>query len=212
MVTTKQRWIWLVVIYAILLSGGWLAGQWLPQITDFNVSPRSEPIIHRAIMTTAVIFVLASALPFVPGAEIGFGLIMLFGGRIAFLVYVGMVAALIMAYLVGRLLPLSFVAKAFARLGLKRAHEFVLKLAPLNAQERIALLTENAPRRFVPAMLRYRYPALVLLLNLPGNSIVGGGGGIALVAGMSGLFSLIGFVAAIAIAVAPVPLFFFLTG
>ena len=204
--------MWLVAIYAILLGGGWLAGQWLPQITDFHATPRSEPIVHRAIMTTAAIFVLASALPFVPGAEIGFGLLMLFGGRIALLVYVCMIVALIMAYLVGRLVPPSLVAQAFARLDLKRAHEFVLRLAPLNAEDRIALLTENAPRRFVPVMLRHRYLALMLLFNLPGNSIVGGGGGIAFTAGMSGLFSLPGFVAAIAVAVAPVPLFFFVTG
>jgi len=194
------------------MSGGWLMGQWLPQVTDFQVRPTSEPIIHRAIMSTAAIFVLASALPFVPGAEIGFGLIMLFGGRIAFLAYVGMVSALILAYLVGRLVPLSWVAGAFSKLGLRRAQEFVLKLNLLDGRERIGLLTENAPRRFIPTMLRYRYLALVLLINLPGNSIVGGGGGIAFVAGLSGLFSLPGFVTAIAVAVAPVPLFFFVTG
>jgi len=51
----------------------------------------------------------------------------------------------------------------------------------------------------------------MLVLNLPGNSLVGGGGGIAFIAGLSGMFSYIGFILAIAIAVAPVPVFFYFT-
>ena len=59
-------------------------------------------------------------------------------------------------------------------------------------------------------MTRHRYLATMVLLNMPGNSLVGGGGGIAFVCGMSGKFSLAGFAAAVAIAVAPVPLLFLL--
>lgn len=206
--TKQRRWILLIAIYGILLGSGWLAGQWLPEFSDLNVSPANEPVIHKAIMTTAAIFILASALPFVPGAEIGFGLIMLFGGKIAFLVYICMFSALGLAFMSGRFLPLTVIASAFSRLGFVRAYEFLMQLAPLQAEERLALLTDNAPRRFGSALLRHRYIALIVLLNMPGNSIVGGGGGIAFVAGLSGLFSCTGFFMAIAIAIAPVPLFF----
>jgi hypothetical protein len=41
--------------------------------------------------------------------------------------------------------------------------------------------------------------------------VIGGGGGIALVAGLTRLFSLPAYVAAVAFAVAPVPLLVFLT-
>jgi hypothetical protein len=45
-----------------------------------------------------------------------------------------------------------------------------------------------------------------VLINLPGNMLVGGGGGIALVAGMTRLFSWPAFLLTVAVAVAPVPL------
>ena len=207
----RHPWISIFTFYLVLLGGGWLAGQWLPQAIDLNITATSEPLIHRAIMTTMVIFILASALPFVPGAEIGFGFIMLFGGKIAPLVYVGMVTALILAFLIGRLVPLSLVGAVFEKLNFRRAHEFVIKLSRLNAQDRLALLTENAPSRIGPLMLRHRYLLLVAVINLPGNSLVGGGGGIAFIAGLSGVFSYAGYLAAIIIAVSPVPMFFYLT-
>jgi len=156
LVTKQRRWIFLVLIYGILLGSGWLAGQWLPEFSDLNTSPTSEPVHHREIMTTAAIFILASALPFVPGAEIGFGLIMLFGGKIAFLVYLCMFSALGLAFMSGRFLPLTVIASTFNCLGFDRAHEFLMKLDPLQAEDRLALLTDNAPRRFGPAFLRSR--------------------------------------------------------
>ena len=41
---------------------------------------------------------------------------------------------------------------------------------------------------------------------MPGNVLIGGGGGIAMVAGLSRLYSLAGFLLAVGVAVAPVPL------
>lgn len=43
-------------------------------------------------------------------------------------------------------------------------------------------------------------------LNLPGNALIGGGGGIALMAGMSRLFSFPLFLLSLTVAVSPVPL------
>jgi hypothetical protein len=43
-------------------------------------------------------------------------------------------------------------------------------------------------------------------VTLPGNTLLGGGGGIALAAGMSGVYRLPTYVATVAVAVAPVPL------
>ncbi|MCR9136586.1 MAG: hypothetical protein NXI27_11360 [Alphaproteobacteria bacterium] len=208
----KWRWIFLAAIYAVLLGGGLLVGDRLLEFLDFDVRPANEPTVHMTIMTVAAIFVLASALPFVPGAEIGFGLILVFGGRIALLVYLCMVAALSISYLIGRFVPIAIIGRFFKLLGMERAHNLVMQFAPLDSRERLELLVSRAPRRFVPALLRHRYVALAVLLNMPGNSLVGGGGGLAFTAGLSGLFSLFGFLVAIALAVAPVPLFFYLFG
>ena len=204
----RWRWLLLLTVYLALLAGGWLVGQQLMEFAEIDVRPSNEPMVHTLIMTAMLVFVLASATPFVPGAEIGFALLLVLGARVALLVYAGMVAALLLAYVVGRLVPTAVIGAALAACGLRRAQLLVLKLAPLDANARLALLLERAPRRIVPFLLRHRYTGLVVLLNLPGNSVGGGGGGIALCAGMSGLFSLPGFLAAILLAAAPVPMIF----
>ena len=71
---------------------------------------------------------------------------------------------------------------------------------------------QNSPSRGVPALVRHRHLALAGALNLPGNFLIGGGGGIALIAGVSKLYSVTGFVLTSAIAVAPVPLAVYLLG
>jgi len=73
---------------------------------------------------------------------------------------------------------------------------------------RLELLLARAPARFIPALLRHRYLALAVVLNLPGNTLLGGGAGIALCAGICGLYPSRGFVVAVAIAVAPMPIAF----
>jgi hypothetical protein len=54
--------------------------------------------------------------------------------------------------------------------------------------------------------LRYRYVALALAVNTPGNSVIGGGGGIMMIAGLSGLFTPAATFLTVAVAVSPVPL------
>jgi hypothetical protein len=210
-VSRQRPWFTLAAIYLVLLAGGWLVGDWILEQLDFDTRPTNEPSMYWMIVTIAAIFILASAIPFVPGAEIGFGLILVFGGRLALLVYACMITALLIAFLIGRFVPVSAISRVFNYLGLERVHNFLTQLEPLSADERLALLVSHTPRRFVPAMLRHRYLALAVLLNLPGNSLVGGGGGIAFTAGLSGLYSFVGFLLVITVAVAPIPLFFFLT-
>ncbi|MCO6746545.1 hypothetical protein KQH42_30565, partial [Streptomyces sp. CHA1] len=50
------------------------------------------------------------------------------------------------------------------------------------------------------------YVALALAVNTPGNSIIGGGGGIMMMAGLSGIFSPLATFLTVTIAVSPVPL------
>jgi len=203
-----KRWYFLVIVYAALLIGGWFAADWFAAIAEIDVRPANEPMIRRMIFTAAATFIAASAVPFVPGAEIGFGLLLLLGGQIALLVYLCMVCALTLAYGIGRFVPPSATAGTFRFFGLERASRFVSDLAPLDSDARLAFLTSQAPSRAVPFLLRHRYLALILLLNLPGNSVIGGGGGIAFAAGLSRLFAFPAYIVAVLLAVAPVPLFF----
>ncbi|UCE30573.1 MAG: hypothetical protein JSW68_10975, partial [Burkholderiales bacterium] len=62
------------------------------------------------------------------------------------------------------------------------------------------------------SLLRHRHVALAIALNLPGNALVGGAGGLGMLAGMSGLFSLPRYLLLVALATTPVPLFLLAAG
>ena len=89
---------------------------------------------------------------------------------------------------------------------LERTRQLLADIEPLDKKERLEFLIGQAPKRTLPLLLRYRYLALAAALNVPGNYIIGGGGGIALFAGVSRLFSVTGFFVTIILAVSPVPI------
>lgn len=209
---SRRRILLLVTLYLCLIAGGLLIGEWLRWFVLIDVRPSNEPQLHQMIMLVTAIYVLAAATPFVPGAEIGWTLVIALGPDIILLVYLSMIAALTVAYLLGRLVPPRLTAAFFHYLGLTRAHDLVLRLAPLHTDERLNILLAAAPKRIVPLLLRHRYLALGVMLNVPGNTVLGGGGGLALAAGMSGVYRLPGFVLMVAIAVSPVPLIVLATG
>lgn len=157
-------------------------------------------------MISALAYTLLIAIPFVPGVEIGFSLIMLFGAKVLFLLYLCTLVGLSLSFLVGFLFPVPVLRKLLSDLSLRRASDFVGRIQRMDSAQRLNYLVSRSPRRLVPHLLRYRYVAVALAINTPGNSVIGGGGGIAFLAGVSGLFSPGAFFATLAIAIAPVPL------
>jgi hypothetical protein len=206
------RTLLLATAYGALVVGGLFAGTWLAELVTYDVRPVNEPQVHRMVLLAAGVYVAVAALPFVPGAEIGLALMLAMGRGIVPLVYASTVAALCLAYVLGRLVPARLTASALAAVGLRRARDLVLTLDGFDRDQRLRLLCERAPRRWVPFLLRHRYVLLGLLFNLPGNSLLGGGGGLAMAAGLSGVYSPLGFLLTTALAVAPVPLLFMATG
>ena len=159
-----------------------------------------------------VAYAVLIAVPFMPGIEVGVSLLMLKGASIAPLVYAATVLGLLMAYFVGRLMPHAWVQRLFVDLRLRRASDMVAKLEPLSRKDRMALLIAHAPQWLAPVLRSGRYVALAVLLNLPGNALIGGGGGIAFVAGFSRLFRPFVTTVVIMIAVLPIPLAVYLGG
>lgn len=207
-----RRWLLAAAAYAGLVGGGIVAAHALAGFVEMDLRPSTEPQIHTTLMFATTVYVVAAALPFVPGAEIGAALMMAFGVRIVMLVYVAMVAALLLSFLAGRFVPVAALAAMFGFLGLRRARLLVERMDALPSAERLPFLIRRAPARIVPTLLRHRYVAIILLFNIPGNTLLGGGGGIALLAGMSRLFTFTHYALAVAVAVAPIPLIVVLTG
>lgn len=173
---------------------------------DLQIRPDNEQQVHKAIIAGAFAYIGLLAMPFVPGAEIGIALLAAFGAAIAPLIYVCTVAAMILAFTIGRFLPISAVERLFKVLRLRRAVNLVTQAAPLSTEERLAMLLEGQSKRTMSIALRYRYVAMALAVNMPGNSLIGGGGGIMIVAGLSGVFKPVATFLTIMIAVSPVPL------
>lgn len=155
------------------------------------------------LLLVVLAYVLALALPFIPGVEIGLLIIMLFGSVGAMIVYAATITGLSLAFAAGRLIPERLCARLLNRLG----------IAVLDGQFESAVRGILAGRRsgrdmwqrFVARVMEYRYLSLAVSFNLPGNSVLGGGGGIALLCGASRQFEWHWFVLTVVLATAPIP-------
>jgi hypothetical protein len=211
----NRRWtkiIFLLLIYAGLLAGGHWGSQWLIDLVGVDLSPGVKSHARHVVMAGIALYTGLMALPFIPGMEISVALLAAFGHQVAVLIYAATVTALAISYLIGRLVPIRLIAKLFESLGQQRSVNLVHRLEPLSAEQRLETLIALAPKRFVPSLLKYRYIAIAVVLNVPGNAVIGGGGGIALLAGISGLFTFPRYLAIISIAVLPVPLTVWMLG
>ena len=198
-------------IVLLILAGNMAAG-WIVEALNFDIRPSNEDLVHQTIVISAIVYLLLIAVPFVPGFEVGFALIGVLGPSIVFLVYVCTLMGLTLSFLIGRWVPVKFLIALFDCLKLHKLSGLLKTIAPISIEERLAFLVSKAPNRIVPLLLRHRYITLAVIVNIPGNALIGGGGGIALMAGISRLYSVPGFLIAIAIAVAPLPLAIFLFG
>jgi hypothetical protein len=202
---SHARLVALLLLFIALALVGSRAGTWVMSELSFHLSPRTEPLLHRLIMIATAIYIVLMALPFCPGIEIGLGLIVLFGADIVPLVYLSTIGALLLAFLVGRLVPPAMIIDAFDALRLHRARDLLRRMEPLDSKQRLDLLQGSSTRRLFRGVLRYRYLAVAVALNTPGNIVIGDGGGIALAAGFSRLFSFPAFALTVILAVSPVP-------
>jgi len=209
------RWLRIAVvalIYSGLLAVGLWGGGWLINLVGVDIGTGAQTHDLHVMIAGVALYAALMAIPFVPGMEISLALLAVFGAKVAMALYAATVAALTLSYLIGRMLPVSLIAALFGSLGLQRAKGLVQSLQPLSAEQRLKVLIEHAPKRIVPVLLKHRYIAIIVALNVPGNAVIGGGGGIALLAGMSGLFIFPRFLASVSLAVLPVPLVVMLTG
>jgi uncharacterized membrane protein YdjX (TVP38/TMEM64 family) len=202
----------LALLVGLLIAAKYAGDLLLERLKPENLTPSTEPALHRLIMVTMAMYIVLMMLPFLPGAEIGLAMMMMFGPKIAPLVYGSTVLALALSFMVGRLVPQDAVIGLFQALRLRRAADLLRAIGPMDTDERIRFMLRGRSSTVVPFLMRHRYIALIALINLPGNVLIGGGGGISLVSGFSRIFSFPGFLLAVALAVAPVPLTIMMAG
>ena len=210
----RRRWLMflgvgLVIAFIVCIN---IFSRWLGHQLEIEVRPSNEHMIHGIIIISLIVYTALIAIPFVPSVEVGWGLMLLLGADLAPLVYLFTVVGLSMSFMGGRLIPESRLQTFLENLSLTKASRLVEKLRTLDTEQRLSLLLSRASAKFTPNLLRHRYLAVAVALNIPGNTVIGGGGGISLVAGMSRLFGLCRFVLTLAVAVAPVPLLIVIFG
>ncbi len=210
----RRRWrmlfrVGLVIGLVVCIN---LFARWLGHQLEIEVRPSNDHMIRGIIIISLVVYTVLIAIPFVPSVEVGWGLMLLLGADLAPLVYLCTVVGLSASYIVGRRIPESRLQTFLEEFSLTRASQLVGKLKTLDTEQRLSLLLARAPAKFIPTLVRHRYLAVAVALNIPGNTVIGGGGGISLVAGMSRLFGFCRFVLTLAVAVAPLPLLIVIFG
>lgn len=208
----RYRWLFKLLLLAMLMAAVHFAGGWLLHWLDGYLGASFARFGDWALLLWFVVYVLALAMPFVPGVEISFAIMLLLGAKGIVAMYLATLVGLSLAYGVGRRVPLSVLAAMLAWLRLQRAGALVQTLAQVPREQQLDYLLQVAPVRVVPFLLRHRYLALALAFNLPGNALLGGGGGIALLAGLSRQFRYPHYLLMLCLAIAPVPALLLLTG
>jgi len=195
----------LAMLIAIIYGAVHLSDN-IRQSLQFEILSHNETAIHRAIILGVLAYILLTALPFVPGAEIGMAMLTLLGASIAPLVYLATILSLCLAFVIGRLIPPNASAAALRRIGLRKAGKLIADISLRPKEERLEALVGQIDKGAVKLAARYRYVLLAMLINMPGNIVFGGGGGIAIVAGLCRVFAPLPYLLTVAIAVLPVPL------
>jgi hypothetical protein len=201
-----------LALLAAILLGLYLGGDAVQHAIGRQLGAVDNPWTNARVLLATAAYIVMLALPYVPGMEISVALLVILGAPGALLVWAATLAALSLSYGAGRLIPISALTGLLGWLRLKRAQALVQAVHPLTPDEKLALLLRSAPSCWVPFLLRHRYVAIAIVLNLPGNAVIGGGGGIGTAAGLSGLFRYPVYLLAVAIAAAPIPLAVWLFG
>jgi hypothetical protein len=195
----------LVIGFLLVLNFG---GSFLVEHINFQLWPQHEHMLLTALWFSILVYVFWMALPFVPGIELGLALMVMLGAKGVVLVYLCTLLSLSLSFAIGRLIPLKYFARFLGWLHLGKTRDLVLELELLNPEEKLDFLLGTAPPKAVPYLLEHRYLMIAIILNLPGNALIGGGGGIGLVAGMSGLYSFPKYLLLVGLAITPLPLLF----
>ena len=159
------------------------------------------------LVYVSILYMICIAVPFMPGVEIGLLLMLVFGKAGVIAAYVCTSIGLNMAFATGRVLGMGQLGPYLhERCAAARCKPDVWLQSALDRSPALCRILHLSGRR----MGNLRYLTVGILLNVPGNSVLGGGGGIALLSGMNGSFSWLKFVITVAVATLFVPLVVFL--
>ena len=215
MADTSANWIYRALVtagkFAALLCLIWLATQVFDRYeAQFNDLGRgTQVMLSVGLLLT---YALLIAVPFVPGIELGLSILLVKGAEAAPGVYLATVAGLSFAFCVGRFVRFSWIENALSSLGLHGMGQQLRGFQSQPYEIRLSMLQSRLPKWSAWILGRFRYLMLAGLINLPGSAVIGGGGGIMIMAGLSRLFSTPATIVTICCSVLPIPLLVWIFG
>lgn len=178
-----QRPTWKVAVSIAIWSTLIVAGHGVTHVGENNAETVLLELQQMMGLTgfvlLACIYALVLAMPFVAGMEIGLLIMAIFGVPGVIVAYSGTIIGLNLAFAAGRVLPVSLLDK-----GLKKLSMRIEYIDFDNLLEQL-VKGNGWQHKFGNTLLRNRYLTLALSLNFPGNSFLGGGGGLSVLSGMS---------------------------
>ena len=181
-------------------------GGWASQYLHHQLLPINTQQTHLVITTLIFIYAICMILPYLPAIELGLFLLAMLDIPGILMLYLVTVAALSLSYGIGRMVPVSALRALFQFLHFQKASELICSGSECDEKGQIDRFIEHAPKRFIPFLLNHRYCVFAVVINTPGNMIIGGAGGIALMSGMSRMFGTGKFLVTVLVAVSPLPI------
>lgn len=195
--------IWVVLI----VFGHYLSHLDAPDIRETLAALR-EGLGMGALVASAVMLAMLLGLPFVPSVEMGLLMMTVFGREGAVAAWLATIAGLSMAYAAGRYMPVEWLHRWLERHGLLPKDRAPGRSLMADLRRRLHL-SDRWGHRAAAFLMRHRYLLFAALINTPGNSMLGGGGGIALVCGFARLYRWPWFLLTTALASLPIPFLVF---
>jgi len=197
------------VIWVVLIVFGHYLSHLEPAQIRVTLAALREAMGMGALIAGAVTLAILLGLPFVPSVEMGLLMMAVFGRHGAVAAWLATIAGLSIAYAAGRYMPVDWMLRWLERRGLLSADRDPARPPAADLIERLQLSARKS-HRIAAFFLRHRYLLVAALINVPGNSVVGGGGGIALLCGFVRLYRWPWFLLTAALASLPIPLLVFL--
>lgn len=205
--SSALRWrpvVWAGLYGALILVGAVFVGH-VDLLSDVRNLVHDGVLGPPILVAILLLYAALLACPFVPGAEIGLFLLVWFGAELAVPVYLATVAALMLSFSFGRLMPVPVLSAILMRIRLMCLAERLNSMSGASESTMREEMSNRVSNPWLRGFLRHRGLALIVLINTPGNAVLGGGGGIAMAAGISRLITYREFLLTVSFAVAPVP-------
>jgi len=196
------------MIWIVLIVFGHYLSHLEPVDIRATLTALREGMGMGALVAGAVSLAVLLGLPFVPSVEMGLMMMAVFGRDGAVAAWLATIAGLSLAYAAGRYMPFDWMRHWLQRHGLlKPGRETATSVLGLFVDK--TNFTNTRGRRIAAYLLRHRYLLFAALINMPGNSVLGGGGGIALMSGFARLYRWPRFLLTVALASLPIPFLVF---